>query len=140
MNLNKVILVGRLTQDPQKKVLNSGKEIVSFSLATDRYYIDKNKQKRQETEFHNIVLFGRLAKIAFDYLKKGSLVLVEGRLRSRFWKDEKGNQNQRVEIIAEKLQLAPKSISSKIPKEEEKIKEEIPLIEEEEIDLEDIPF
>ncbi len=136
MNLNKVILIGRLTQDPQVKQLPSGVKVANFGIATDRYFVDKSGQKKQETEFHNIVAFGRLAEIASQYLKKGSLVMVEGRIRTRNWQDNSGNQRSKTEIIAQNLQLGPKGVkkTQAIPEEE------IPVIEEEEIDVKDIPF
>jgi single-strand DNA-binding protein len=125
-----------LTRDPQTKELPSGTLVANFGLATDRYFFDKSGQKRQETEFHNIILFGRLAEIASKYLKKGSLAMIEGRIRTRSWQDNSGNQRSRTEIIAEKLQLGPRA-APRLPEIE---KEEIPIIEEEEIDIEDIPF
>jgi single-strand DNA-binding protein len=141
MNLNKVFLIGRLTKDPEIKTLPSGKNLCQISIATDRFYTNKDGNKKQETEFHNVILFGRLAEIASQYLKKGSLVFIEGRLRTRNWEDESGNKKLRTEIIAERMQLGPKATA---PKEElppiEEEKEEIPIVEEEEINLEDIPF
>jgi single-strand DNA-binding protein len=145
MNLNKVFLIGRLTRDPESKVLPSGQQVTSFGLATDRFYNDKSGQKQQQTEFHNIVLFGKLAEIATQYLKKGSLILVEGRLQTRNWQDSAGNRRSRTEIIAERLQLGPKSTAAiygeekKTPPPSEIPQEEIPVIEEE-IDIKDIPF
>jgi len=141
MNLNKVFLIGRLTRDPEIRNLPSGQPVCSFGLATDRYFTDKDGKKQQQTEFHNIVLFGRLAEIASQYLKKGSLTLIEGRLRTRNWKDNSGNTRYRTEIIAERLQLGPKSAGKVIPPATEVVKEEIPIIEEEgEIDVKNIPF
>ena len=140
MNLNKVFLIGRLTRDPEKKVLESGTEIVRFALATDRYFIDKSGEKKQETEFHNVVLFGKIGNIASLYLKKGNLVFIEGRLRTRTWQDKNGNPVSKVEIIGERIQLGPKSgQNSKTP---EKTQEnEIPIIEEnQDINIEDIPL
>jgi len=143
MNLNKAILVGRLTQDPQSRSLPSGQSVVSFGLATGRFYTDKNGEKKQQTEFHNIVMFGKLAEIASQYLTKGSLTLIEGRLQTRSWQDSSGNQRWRTEIIAERLQLGPKSAGKVTPataSEQKSPKEEIPIIEEKEIDVKDIPF
>ena len=143
MNLNKAILVGRLTQDPQSRSLPSGQSVVSFGLATGRFYTDKNGEKKQQTEFHNIVMFGKLAEIASQYLTKGSLTLIEGRLQTRSWQDSSGNQRLRTEIIAERLQLGPKSAGKVTPPtapEQESPKEEIPIIEEKEIDVKDLPF
>ena len=117
MNLNKVFLVGRLTRDPQVKSLPSGSQVANFGLATDRFFVDKNKQKQQQTEFHNIVMFGRLAELASQYLTKGSLVLIEGRLQTRNWQDAAGIQKYRTEIIAERMQLGPKAAGKIIPKE-----------------------
>ncbi len=118
MNLNKVILVGRLTRDPELRSIPSGIQVCSFGLATNRTWTDKgSNEKRSETEFHNIVLWRRLAEIASQYLRKGSLVLIEGRLQTRSWDDQSGNKKQRTEIIAESMQLAPKSINPQIREE-----------------------
>jgi len=142
VNLNKVFLIGRLTKDPLAKSLPSGIQVTNFGLATDRFYFDKNKQKQQQTEFHNIVMFGKLAEIASQYLLKGSLTMIEGRLQTRSWQDSAGNKRSRTEILAERMQLGPKP-AGKItpPKEAPSSAEEIPIIEEEtEIDVKDIPF
>lgn len=142
MNLNKVILIGRLTRDPETKALPSGQSVTSFGMATDRFFKDKNGQKQQQTDFHNIVLFGKLADTAAQYLNKGSLALIEGRIRTRSWKDSSGNQRYRTEIIGERLQLGPKSAGKVTPAEEPQApaQEDIPVIEEDEIDIKDIPF
>jgi len=141
MNLNKVFLIGRLTRDPQAKALPSGQQVANFGLATDRFFFDKNRQKQQQTEFHNIVAFGKLAEIASQYLTKGSLVMIEGRLQTRSWQDNAGNQRTRTEIITERLQLGPKSAGKTVPPKEPASTEEIPVVEEEaEIDVKDIPF
>jgi single-strand DNA-binding protein len=115
-------------------------------MATDRFYYDKSGGRQQKTEFHNIVIFGKLADIASQYLLKGSLVYIEGRIQTRTWKDQSGNQRNRTEVVAERMQLGPKSTTRKefpesTPKPEETPTEEIPIIEEEkEIDVKDIPF
>jgi len=131
--------VGRLTQDPQLRNLSSGTPVCSFGLATNRIWVDrKTGEKKKQTEFHNIVLWRKLAEIASQYLTRGSLVLIEGRLQTRSWEDQSGNRRQRTEIIAQSLQLAPKAITKEIPEKEE----EIPVIEEDEgeIDVAEIPF
>jgi single-strand DNA-binding protein len=138
MNLNKVFLIGRLTRDPEIKNLPSGKMVCQVGLATDRFFTNKEGKKQQETEFHNIVLFGRLAEIASQYLKKGSLLFIEGRLRTRNWQDNSGNKKSRTEIIAERIQLGPRVQKEVLPPIEGK--EEIPIVEEEEINIDDIPF
>lgn len=145
MNLNKVFLIGRLTRDPESRALPSGQSVVNFGLATDRFYNDKAGQKQQQTEFHNIVAFGKLADITSQYLNKGSLVLIEGRLQTRSWKDNAGNQKYRTEIITERLQMGPKTSANRQSSEQfsqdEKKAEDIPVIEEDgEIDVKNIPF
>lgn len=143
MNLNKVFLVGRLTQDPQARTTPSGQTVCSFGLATNRIGRDpKTGETKKSTEYHNIVLWRRLAEIASQYLTKGSLVLIEGRLQTRNWQDQAGNQRSRTEIVAERMQLGPKAAGKVIPPEKEgKGPEEIPIIEEEEeIDVRNIPF
>ncbi|MDI6602700.1 MAG: single-stranded DNA-binding protein [Patescibacteria group bacterium] len=146
MNLNKVILIGRLTRDPEIRSLPSGQPICSFGLATNRVFVDKSGQKQEQTEFHNIVLFGKLAEIASQYLKRGSLAMIEGRIRTRNWQDQSGNQRSRTEIVAERMQLGPRAAGRVVPlaEPEEQIpsQEEIPIIEEneDEIDVKNIPF
>jgi single-strand DNA-binding protein len=144
VNLNKVFLIGRLTADPQMKNLPSGQPVCNFGLATDRYFTDKSGQKQRQTDFHNIVLFGRLAEIASQYLTKGSLVFIEGRIRTRNWQDASGNKRYRTEILGERIQLGPQAAGKVIPPPlaEEETKEEIPIVEEDEgeIDVKDIPF
>ena len=143
MNLNKVLLIGRLTRDPENRALPSGQSVTSFGMATDRFYNDKTGQRQQQTEFHNIVAFGKLAEITSQYLNKGSLVLIEGRLQTRSWKDNSGNQKYRTEIITERLQMGPKSANKQNfqnQNQEKETKEDIPVIEENEIDVKDIPF
>ncbi|MFH1657133.1 MAG: single-stranded DNA-binding protein [bacterium] len=159
MNLNKVILVGRVASDPETKTIPSGHSVCSFRLATNTVWSDQNNQKQEKTEFHSIVLWRKLADIASQFLTKGSLVLVEGRIQTRTWQDSSGGQRYRTEIIGEKMQLGPKSAnrpgspSSSAPaKKADKNEEEIPIIEEEdiptikessreeEIDIKDIPF
>ncbi|MDD5145068.1 MAG: single-stranded DNA-binding protein [Candidatus Pacebacteria bacterium] len=144
MNLNKVFIIGRLTRNPEVKALPSGQSVTSFGMATDNYYTDKSGQKQQQTEFHNIVAFGRLADIAAQYLTKGSLALIEGRIKTRTWQDPNGVQKSRTEITAERLQLGPKPASAsrdELPQtKEESHTEDIPVIEENDIDVKDIPF
>ena len=144
MNFNKVILAGRLTRDPEVRTLPSGQSVTSFGLATDRFYTDKANQKQQQTEFHNIVLFGKLAEIASKYLNKGALVLIEGRLQTRNWQDSAGNRRSRTEIVGERIQLGPKSARAQTENQNQEkqapAQEDIPIIEEDNIDVKDIPF
>ena len=140
MNLNKVFLIGRLTKDPESKMLPSGTAVANFSIATNRYYKDKSGEKQQEVDFHNISTFGKIAESAAQYLKKGNLVLIEGRIRTRSWDDKEGKKRYTTEIIAQKVQFGPRSGDS-AAKEETK-KEKVPIIEQdkEEINIKDIPF
>ena len=138
MNLNKIFILGRLTRDPEKRNLPSGQPVVSFGMATNRFYTDKSGQKQERTEFHNIVAFGNLAETAGKYLFKGSLCLIEGRIQNRTWDDASGVKHYKTEIIAERLQLGPRSAgitSSPAIQEpsEQPAKEEIPIIEENEL-------
>ncbi len=112
MNLNKVFVLGNLTRDPERRQLPSGQAVVNFGIATNRYYTNKEGEKKEDTEFHNIVIFGRTAEIADQYLKKGSSVLIEGRLKTSKWQDQASGQNRyRTEIIAERMQLGPKPLN-----------------------------
>lgn len=146
MNLNKVFLIGRLTRKPELRTTPSGQTVCSFGLATNRVWNNPQTKERQEqTEFHNIVLWRRLAEIASQYLDKGSLVLIEGRLQTRSWDDKSGIKKYKTEIIGENIQMGPKSaVSSSVPSPANQNKEEeIPIIEEEkeeEIDISQIPF
>ena len=109
MNLNKVFLIGRVTRDIELKSLPSGQTVANLGLATNRVYVDKNGERKEETEFHNVVVYGRQAEICKQYLNKGSLVLIEGRLRTRNWDTPSGEKRYMTEIIAERIQLGPKS-------------------------------
>jgi len=167
MNLNKVILIGRLTSDPEAKTIPSGQMVCSFGLATNRVWTNQEtKQREEKTEFHNIVLWRRLAEIASQYLNKGSLVLIEGRIQTRSWEDQSGNKRYRTEIVGENIQLGPRTFSQQGSKNQKPYQaqepkqpasptarnaspsdadENIPIIEEnkednKEIRVEDIPF
>ena len=108
MYINKVQLYGNLTRDPELKALPSGTQVVSFGLATNRIYKDKDGNKQEQTEFHNITMFGRQAEVAHQYLKKGRPVYVEGRLQTRSWDDkDSGKKMYRTEIIVDNFQFGP---------------------------------
>lgn len=108
MNLNKVFVLGNVTRDPEVRAMPSGQQVTSFGIATNRFYTDTSGQKKQDAEFHNIVCFGKLADISARYLTKGSLVLIEGRLKTRNWQNQQGIKHYRTEIIADSLQLGPR--------------------------------
>lgn len=108
MNLNKVIIAGRLTADPILRTTTTGQQVATFSVATNRYWFDQANQKKEATEFHNIVVWGKTADIVSRFLTKGGLVLVEGRLQTRVWDDKQGQKRRTTEIIGERIQLGPK--------------------------------
>lgn len=158
MNFNKVVIIGNVVADPETRATPSGQQVCSLRVATNRIWNDKAGAKQQKTEFHNVVLWRRLAEIASQYLKKGGLVLIEGRLETRSWDDKNtGAKRYRTEIIAESMQLGPRGFtqgsgegqreSSSAPAQgsgeaqPEAKEEEIPIIEEDqEIDVKNIPF
>jgi len=163
MNFNKAIIVGRLTRDPESRTLPSGQTVASFGLATNRVWNDREGGKKESTEFHNIVAFGKLADICSRYLNKGQLILIEGRIQTNSWEDKDGNKRYRTEIIAENMQMGPRAAQSQtVPTNKEadapaiKDNEEIPVIEaeepiqnqenqennesKEEVDVKNIPF
>jgi len=110
MYLNKAIIAGNLTRDPEQKALPSGLAVTQFSLATNRYYKDKDGNAQEATDYHNIVVFGRQAETSGQYLKKGQSALVEGRMQTRSWDDKQtGEKKYRTEIIADSVQFGSKA-------------------------------
>jgi len=110
MNLNKCFILGRLTREPETRCLPSGTQVCNLGVATDSFSTNKEtNEKKQKVEFHNIVLFSKLAETASKYLHKGGLVLIEGRLSTREWVDANGLKHYRTEIIADNMQLGPKT-------------------------------
>jgi single-strand DNA-binding protein len=169
MSLNKVLLIGNLTRDPELRSTPSGQSVATFSIATNRVWKDPQSGERKEAaEFHNIVMWRRLAEIAGQYLRKGSKIFLEGRLQTRSWQDQTGNKKYMTEIIAENMQMLdrkpqgsgtpyqpaagpseqsssnmnmpPQSASQPLPPQPE----EIPTIQidenQDEVKIEDIPF
>lgn len=108
MYLNKAIIIGNLTRDPEIKALPSGVKVASFSVATNRVWKDKNGVKQENVDFHNVVVFGRQAEIVGQYMKKGSSILVEGRMQTRSWDDAAGVKKYRTEVIADRIQFGPR--------------------------------
>ena len=109
MNLNKVLLIGRLTQDPDSRTIPSGQNVTTIKMATNRVWKDPSGQRKDATEYHTVIASGRLADVAAQYLKKGGLVMIEGRLQTRNWTDASGVKKYITEIIADNLQLGPRS-------------------------------
>jgi len=154
MNFNKAFILGNVTREPEVRSLPSGQQVTSFSMATNRFYTSQAGEKKQEVEFHNVVCFGKLADIASRYLNKGSLVLIEGRIKTRNWTNNQGVKQYRTEIIAETLQLGPKGASTdsgsqggsgyskkpySAPEPDMPRSEEIPVIEEDRSPIQDGP-
>jgi len=109
VNLNKAFILGNVTREPEVRSMPNGNQVTNFSIATNRFYTSSSGEKKQEAEFHNIVCFGKLADIASRYLNKGGLVFIEGRIKTRNWVNAQGAKQYRTEIIADSLQLGPKS-------------------------------
>jgi len=108
MYLNKAFIIGNLTRDPELKALPSGSKVCSFGVATNRIYKDKDGNKQEMVEFHNISAFSKLGELAGQYLKKGQQVLVEGRIQTRSW-ETNGEKRSRTEIIADNIQFGAKA-------------------------------
>ena len=163
MNVNKAIIVGRLTRDPEIRTTPGGQSVASFSVATNSFWTDKSGTRQERTEFHNIVLWGRLAEIAGQYLTKGQECFVEGRLQTRKYTAKDGTERSVTEIVGENMQLgnraqgggqgggyargaAPAATAAPAAgaRKEAPAEEEIPTInlddEKEEIKIEDVPF
>lgn len=151
MNLNKVFILGRMTADPQIRTTPQGQSVATFSVATNRYWTDQKGEKQEQTEFHNVVVWGKQAEFASQYLTKGGVVLVEGRLQTRAWEGKDGSQRKTTEIIAERLELGPKSGGPRVesapassPTKPAPMKKEaaMPVIDinEDGINPEDLPF
>jgi len=147
MYLNKAIVIGNLTRDPELRSLPNGTKVCSFSVATNRVWKDKNGARQESADYHNVVVFGRQAETVAQYMKKGSSILVEGRMQTRSWDDKNsGEKKYRTEIVADRTQFGPKGSSTgggassgaKAPAPAEEVDSiEYP---EEDINPEDIPF
>lgn len=149
MYLNRAILIGNLTRDPELKSLPSGIQVATIGLATNRVWKDKNGAKQEDTQYHNVVVFGRQAETAAQFLRKGSSVLVEGRMQTRSWESPDGKKNYRTEIVADRLQFGPRpggagqaAPAAQVPKTDDQPAPPLDTIEypEENINVDDIPF
>jgi single-strand DNA-binding protein len=152
MYINKAIIYGNLTRDPELKSLPSGIQVCEFGVATNRVWKDKNGAKQESTDFHNVVVFGKQAELVKQYLSKGNGVFLEGRIQTRSWDAQDGTKRYRTEIVADRIQFGPKGggggggsyskESSSSKPEPKETKDNAPAIEypEEEINAEDIPF
>lgn len=156
MNLNKVFIIGRITADPELRTTPTGDHVASFSIATNRYWRTKEGERKENTEFHNVVVWGRQAEVINQFSKKGSVIMIEGRLQTRSWEGKDGQTRRTTEIIAENIQLGPRGgevgasftkNESSVGVEEQKHPEDIPVIDLDEsapssgeINPDDLPF
>lgn len=141
MNVNKAIIIGRLTRNPESRTTPTGQVVCSFGVATSRSWKNSSGEKQEKTEYHNIVTWGKLAELCQTYLVKGQMVFVEGRIETRAWEGPDGTKHSRTEIIAEDMKFGPKPRGVSV--EEAAPAEEVPLEEvppEEEINVEEVPF
>lgn len=145
MYLNKVLIYGNLTRDPELKSLPSGVQVCSFALATNRVYKDRDGNRQESTDYHNIVVFGRQAETSAQYLKKGAGAFVEGRLQTRSW-DKDGVKQYRTEVLADRVQFGPRTggaPSERVSEKPESADGTAPApvdYPEEDINPDDIPF
>ncbi|MDD3302718.1 MAG: single-stranded DNA-binding protein [Candidatus Gracilibacteria bacterium] len=147
MDLNKSQIIGRLTSDIELRTTPNGQNVTSFSVATNRTWVDGSGMKQEQAEFHNVVLWGKLAEIASQYLQKGRRVFIEGRLQTRAWEAQDGSKRYKTEIIGDNMIMldsntsTPSSGDSDYSSENQTpaIKKTAPK-KEEEINIEDIPF
>lgn len=153
MNLNKAMIIGNLTRDPEQRNTPSGQAVASFSVATNFIWTDQSGQRREKVEFHNIVAWRRLAEICGQYLRKGSKVFIEGRLQTRDWVGQDGVKRYRTEIVAENMIMLDRAAAATPSVEEQPPVPAEPVINveeptasaeanpaEEEIRVENIPF
>jgi single-strand DNA-binding protein len=162
MSLNKVLLIGNLTRDPELRSTPSGQSVANFDIATNRVWKDPQSGERKEAaEYHKIVVWRRLAEIAGQYLRKGSKIFLEGRMQTRSWQDQSGNKKYITEIVAENMQMLDRkpqgsspyqggsertapSTQQPAPQPAPQQPEEIPTIQidesQDEVRIEDIPF
>jgi len=149
MDLNRVMLIGRLSQDPELRSLPSGKSVCTFGLATGRQWKDANGQVQKQTEFHNIVMWGKLGEIANQYMRKGRTLYVEGRIQTRDWMGKDNVKRYRTEVVAENMIMLgggnpaggtrPAAGDASAPSYEP-VSSAPQEVVEEEIKVEDIPF
>ncbi len=149
MYINKAMIYGNLTRDPESRALPSGMSVCSFSVATNRFYTDRDGKRQESTDYHNIVVFGKQGENCAKYLHKGSGVFVEGRLQTRSWEKD-GQKQYRTEIVADRVQFGPRTGGGGAPSSDSTDTAKagdagasvppVPDYPEEEISPEDIPF
>lgn len=141
MNLNKVFLIGRLVQEVELRYLPSGSPVATLNIATNRAYRDKQGNLKEETEYHRVIAWGKLGETCKQFLTKGRLVFVEGRIRSRSWIDTQGNKRTSFEIIAETIRFGPKPGSAETEKSAEEVEADLEAYQiPEDLDATDLPY
>lgn len=141
MYINKALIYGNLTKDPELRALPSGMNVCSFSIATNHTYKDRDGKKQEQAEFHNVVVFGRQADTVAQYLKKGSAAFVEGRTQTRSWEDKtSGEKKFRTEIVAERVQFGPRKEGREAPESKVPTSPEEGSYASDDINQDDIPF
>lgn len=142
MNVNKAILVGRITNDLEMKTTQTGKEVLSFGLATNRTWKDQSGTKQESTNYHNIVAWGKTAQTIAQYCSKGQELYVEGRSETRSWEDDNGKKQYRTEVVVDQFQFgsSPKESSNETQNKGNSVDESKIDYPEEEINPDDIPF
>jgi len=141
MNINKVILIGNLTQNVDFRVLNNGQSVARLTLATNRVFTNKSGEKKEETEYHSIIAWGKLAELCNKFLEKGRMIYVEGRLKTRTYENQQGQKINKTEIIAEVIKFGPKPKEKEIENIEKELEEfNFKESENEEFDISDFSF
>lgn len=143
MDLNKVMLIGRVTKDPEVRALQSGQSVATFSVATNRQWKDAQGQKQEKAEFHNIVAWRKLAEIIQQYVKKGMRLYVEGRMETRSWEDPQGQKKYRTEVVLDNMIMLDSKNSGGSKPANTVVAGDAPVptvAPDEEIRIEDIPF
>jgi single-strand DNA-binding protein len=141
MNLNRAMIIGNCTRDPESRTTPSGQNVCNFGIATSSQWTDSQGQKQERTEYHNIVAWGKLADICTQFLAKGRKVYVEGRLQTREWEGQDGSKKQRTEIVAENMILLDRPGTGPAPSGKPAAASAVDQgAGEQEIRVEDIPF
>lgn len=139
MYINKAILYGNITRDPELRAMPSGQNVCSFSMATHRTYKDRDGKKQEQTDFHNVVVFGKTADTVAQYMKKGSAIYVEGRIQTRSW-EQNGEKKYRTEVVSESIQFGPKRDSGSAPASSSQKRDEGVEIGADDVNPDEIPF
>lgn len=140
MNVNKAIIIGRLTRNPESRTTPSGQMVCSFSMATSRTWKNSSGEKQEKTDFHNIIAWGKLAELCQTYLIKGQMVYVEGRIENRSWEGPDGAKRSRTEIVTENLRFGPKPRGAANEVQTAPEEANVEAAPEEEINVEEVPF